>query len=161
MSKSQKSWYVSFSRTDAIVIIILLIWLFFTRALAGFPQESEWKQVPQIPWTLLCMLVDLNNAVVWTVSTCRLISRSSTPYTIHVVTLPRALITVSITVTLMCHSFSSVLARSRYWYLISLSLNFTQSSAGTAKSSIQQVLFFGGGLNIITLSFCRLWLICL
>ena len=40
--------------------------------------------------------------------------------------------------------FSRSLARSRYLSPISLSFNFTLWSAGTAKSTIQQVLFWGG-----------------
>ena len=43
----------------------------------GFPLELEW---PQIPGTLLSCLVDLK-VVVWMVSTCIIISNSSSPFT--------------------------------------------------------------------------------
>ena len=39
---------------------------------------SDSKQFP-VFWILFCILADLNNAVVWIVSTCPLISKSSSP----------------------------------------------------------------------------------
>ena len=55
-----------------IIIIILLFWEFFAPAFAeGFSLESEWQQVTR---TLLSILADLNNTVVWMVSTRPLIS---------------------------------------------------------------------------------------
>ena len=54
-----------------------------------------------------------------------------------------ALITIGITVTFIFHTFFfSSLARSRYFSHFSLSFSFTLWSAGTAKSTIRQVLFF-------------------
>ena len=87
---------------------------------------------PQVFRTLLSILVDLNNAVVWTVSTPPVISKSSSPCTNHLVTVPRAPIIIGITVTFMFHSFFNSLTRSRYLSFFSLSLSFTQWSAGTA-----------------------------
>ena len=65
----------------------------------------------QVSRTLLSILADLNNAVVWMVSTRALISSSSSPFTDSLVAVPSALITVGITVTFMFHSFFSSLAR--------------------------------------------------
>ena len=76
------------------------------------------------------------------VSTCPLISKSSSPCTYDLVSVPSALIMIGITVTFMFHSFFSSLAKCRNWSLFSLSLSFTFWSAGTAKSTIRQVLFF-------------------
>ena len=50
-------------------------------------------------------LVDLNNAAVWMVSIRSLIFRSSGPCTNHLVTVPRAPITICISITFMFHSF--------------------------------------------------------
>ena len=59
---------------------------------------------PQVSRTLLSILVDLNNAVVWMVSTRPPISKSSSPCTSLLVTVPRTSITSGITVTFMFHS---------------------------------------------------------
>ena len=68
----------------------------------------------QVSRTLISILADLNNAVVWMVSTRPLISKSSSPSTDLLVTVLRAPITIGITVTFMFHSFFfSFLTRSR------------------------------------------------
>ena len=61
---------------------------------------------PQVSRTLLGILADSNNTVVWVVSTRPLISKSSSHFTNPLVTVPRASITIRITLTFMCHSFS-------------------------------------------------------
>ena len=90
--------------------------------------------------TLLGILANLNNAVVWMVSTRPLIFK----FIINpLVTLPSAPITIGITVTFMFYSFFfSPLARSRYLSFFSLSVTFTLWIAWTAKFIIRQVLFF-------------------
>ena len=60
---------------------------------------------PQIYSTLLSILGDLNNAVVSTVSTRPVISKSSSPCTNPLVTAPRAPIKIGIIVTFISHSF--------------------------------------------------------
>ena len=60
---------------------------------------------PQISMTLLSILSDLNNVIVWIVSPRPVISKSSTPCTNPFVTAPRAPIMISITVTFMFHNF--------------------------------------------------------
>ena len=86
---------------------------FFTPALAdGFPLEFKGQQVSR---TLLSILTDLNNAVVWMISTCSLISKSSSHCIKALVTVTRAPIIIGITVTFMFHNFFNSLARS--WYL--------------------------------------------
>ena len=97
---------------------------------------------PQVSRTLLSILANLNNAVVWVVSLRLLISKSSSPCTNLLVTIPRAPITIGITVTFMLRSFFSSPARFRYLSFFSLFFSFTQWSAGMAKSIIWQVLFF-------------------
>ena len=96
---------------------------------------------PQFSRTLLSILADLNNVVVWMVATRPLISKSTSPCTSPLVTLPRTLITIGITVTFKFHSFFISLARSWYLFLFSLSFDYTQWPAGTAKSTTRQVLF--------------------
>ena len=93
---------------------------------------------PQVSRTLLSIPADLNNAVVWMVSIRHLISKSSSPCTNPLMTIPRAPITISITVTFMFNS----LAKSRYLFFFSLSFNFTLCSVGTTKSTFRLVLFF-------------------
>ena len=58
----------------------------------------------QVSRTLLSILADLNNAVIWTVSTSPIISKSSRPYPNHLVTVPREPITIGIIVSFTLHS---------------------------------------------------------
>ena len=55
--------------------------------------------------TLLSILADINNAVVWMVSARPLISKSSSPGINSLVTVPRAPITIGINVTFMFQCF--------------------------------------------------------
>ena len=78
---------------------------------------SHWslsKKSLQILRTLLSILADLNNAAVWMVFTRPLISKSSSLFINHLVTVPRVPITISISVTFMLYSFFNSLARLRY-----------------------------------------------
>ena len=97
---------------------------------------------PQVSRTLLSILAVFNNAVVWMVSTRWPTSKSSRPFNNPLVTVPKAPITIGIIVTLMFHSFLISLATSRYLSLFSHSFSFILWSAGTAKSTILQILFF-------------------
>ena len=60
---------------------------------------------PQVPRTLLSILADLNNAVIWTVSIRPVISKSSCPCTNLLMTVPRSPITIDIIIPFMFHSF--------------------------------------------------------
>ena len=97
---------------------------------------------PQVSRTLLSILAVLNNVVVWMVSTRPPTSKSSSPFSNTLVTIPNALITIGIIFTCMFHSFFNSQARSRYLSFFSHSFNFILWSAGTAESTILQVLFF-------------------
>ena len=96
---------------------------------------------PQVSRTRLSILAVLSNAVVWIVSTRPLTSKSSRPFNNPFVTVPNAPITIGTIVTFMFHSFFNSLARSRYLSLFSLSFRFILWFAGTAKSTILQILF--------------------
>ena len=74
-------------------------------------------------------VADLNNSVVWTISTRPVISMSSSPCTNPLVTVHRAPITIGIIVTFMFHSLFNSLARSMYLSFFSLFFNFALSSA--------------------------------
>ena len=80
----------------------LLLWGLFTPTLAeDLPRRFEWQQVSSISRTLLSILADLINAIVWMISTFPLINNSSGP----IVTVPIAPITNGITVTFIFHVF--------------------------------------------------------
>ena len=96
--------------------------------------------------SLLSILADLNNAIVWMVSIRSLISKTSSPFTSPLVFVLWAPITIGITVTFMVHSFFNSITRSGNLSFFSLSFNFTLWSTGTAKSAILLVLFF---LNLL------------
>ena len=104
---------------------------------------------PQVSRTLLGILADFNNAIIWMVSTRPLIPKSSSHSINHYVTVPRSPITIGITVNIMFHSLFSSQTGSWYLSFFSLSFNFTQWSAVIAKYTIQQVFLL---LLIITIS---------
>ena len=97
---------------------------------------------PQVSRTLLSILAVFNNAVVWMVSTQPPTSKSSSPFSNPLVTVPKAPITIGFIVTFMFHSFFISLGRSRYLSFFSHSFSFILWSAGTAKWTILLILFF-------------------
>ena len=107
--------------------------IFFHRSLSDSKSSQFFR-------TLLSILADLNNIVVWMDLIRPLISKSSSPFNNPSVTVPQAPITIGIILTFMSHSFFNSLTRSRYLAFFSLSFNFTLCSAGTTKST--NSLFF-------------------
>ena len=116
---------------------------------------------PQVSRTRLGILAFLSNAVVWIVSTRPPTSKSSRPFNSPLVIVPNAPITIGTIVTFTFHSFFNSLARSRYLSFFSLSFRFILWSAGTAKSTILQILF----LLLIIMRFGLLagirWAVCM
>ena len=95
----------------------------------------------QVSRTLLSILADLDNAVIWMVSTCPLASKSSSSFTNSLgIAQVHQLQLVSLSPS--CSIVFCPLTRSWYFSLFSLSFNFTLWFAGTANSTIRQVLFF-------------------
>ena len=90
---------------------------------------------PQVSRTLLSILAVLNNAVVWMVSTRPPASKSSSPFNNPLVTIPKTPITIGTIVHFMFHSFF-------FNSFFSHSFRFILWSAGTAKSTILQILSF-------------------
>ena len=100
------------------------------------------SESPQVSRTQLRILAVFNNPVVWMVSTRPPTPNSSNPFCNPLFTLLNAPITIDVIVTCMFHSFFfNSLSRSRNLSTISHSFSFILCSAGTAKSSILQVLF--------------------
>ena len=69
-----------------------------------FPWSLSNSKSPQVPRTLISILSVLNNAVVWMVSTLPPTFKSSYHFNNPLVTVPKALITIGIIVTIMFHS---------------------------------------------------------
>ena len=90
--------------------------------------------------TLLSILPDLSNVVVWMVFTCPLINKTSSPLSYPLGIIPSAPITVGITVTFMLYSFFSSLTRSRY---LSLFSPFLILLYGQQNPLFNRVSFFG------------------
>ena len=112
----------------------------------------------RITRTLLSILADLNNLVVWMFSPPRVIPKSFRPFINPSVTVPRAPIPIGKT-SLWCHNlFINSPARSWYLSFFLLSLNFTLWTAGKANSTILQVIFVviirSGSLAEIRWSVC-------
>ena len=74
------------------------------------------------------------------VSTRSPISKFSSAFSNPLFTVPNAPVTIGIIVTCVFYSFFNSLARSRYLYFFSHSFSFILWSAGTAKSTILQVI---------------------
>ena len=165
-----RAFHISVSRWLFTEVLLLLLLssnsfdFFFTPKLAdGFTLECEWQQVSSSLQTLLSILIDLNNAVVWVVSICSLISKSSNPCNNLLVILSSTPITTDTAVTFMSHSlFFSSPTKSWYLSLISISFCLTQWSTGTSKSGSTGSFFFlflfasttSGRLAEIRLSVC-------
>ena len=96
---------------------------------------------PQVSRTLLSILAVLNNTVVWMVSTRLPTSKSSSPFSNHLVTVPKAPIKIGTIITFMFNRFFNSLASSRYLSFFSYSFSIIQWSAETAKSTILKILF--------------------
>ena len=178
ISKSQRSLCVSFSRSDSWLFIYHLLvcssgqnyyhyhYCYYYLLCESFshqrllmvfhlsPSDTKFSQVSR---TLLSILGDLNNAVVWMVSSRHQISKSSSPFINTLVTVTRAPITIGITVFFMLHSFFNSQAGSRYSSFYSLSFNFSQWSAGTAK--FRQVFFFVDNYMVSFFNCCCCWLL--
>ena len=97
---------------------------------------------PQVSRTLLSIQAVLSNAAIWIVSTRPPTSKSSRPFNNPLVIVPNATNTIGTIVTFMFHRFFNSLARSRYLSFFSYSFSFILWSAGTAKSTILQNIFF-------------------
>ena len=80
---------------------------------------SHWSLIdnksPQVSRTLLSILADLNNAIVWMVSSSPLIFKSFSPCTNPLVTVPRAPIKIGIIVTFMFPSIPSNYCLPQLW----------------------------------------------
>ena len=89
---------------------------------------SHWslsdRKFPKVCRTLHSILDDINNGVIWVVSTRPLISNSFRHFINPLVTVTSAQITIGITVILMCHSFFNSLGRCRYLSFFSLFFQF-------------------------------------
>ena len=119
----------------------LFRFLLYSLELMVFHKRLSDSKSPQVSRTLLSILAVFNNAVVWMVSTQQPNFKSSRPFNNPLVTVPKAPITIGIIVTFIFHSFFNSLARSRHLSLFSHSFRFILWSAGTAKSTILQIIF--------------------
>ena len=97
---------------------------------------------PQVSRTVLSILAVLSNAVIWIVSTPLPNCKSSRFINNSLFIVPKAPITIGTIVTFMFHSFFNSPARLRYLSFFLHSFSFILWSAGTAKSTISQILFF-------------------
>ena len=124
-----------------LLLLLLLLSFLHQRSLMVFHWSLSDNKSPQVR-TRLTILTVHSNALVWIVSTRPPISKSSRPFNNPLVIVPKAPITIGTIVIFMFHSFLNSLARSRYLSFFSLSFRFILWSAGTAKSTILQILFF-------------------
>ena len=126
-------WWVLQPSIAVLTWIIIIIIIYSFRV---FHISVSWWffKSPQVSRIRLRILAVLSNAVVWIVSTRPPTSKSSRPFNNPLV--------IGTIVTFMFHSFFNSLVRSRYLSFFSHSFIFILWSAGTAKSTILQILFF-------------------
>ena len=103
----------------------------------SFPWSLNDRESPQISRSLLAILTDLKNVLLWTVSTQQMFHSPFQSFK----TVPNAQTKIGITVTLMLVCFWSQ-ARSKYLSVFSLSFIFALWFAWTAKFTRRQVLLF-------------------
>ena len=112
---------------------------------------------PQVSRTLLGILADFNDAIFWLIYLRSPISNSSNSLSKPLGIVPRALITIGITVTFIFHYFFSYQARSNYlsFFLFSLTTR-------TTKSTIRQVvLHFFVVVVVVVYYLVKSYVICL
>ena len=117
---------------------------FFTLVWVDGPSlEPKWQKFPQVSRALFNTLVDLNNAVIWTVLIRPLISNSTSPLSKPLRTIPSASVTIGIIFIVMLLNFFSSLARCKHLFLFLLSLIFPLLSSETQNLfSKFSLLFF-------------------
>ena len=120
-----------------IIIIITLLASFPTSVSWSFSTEVWTTASPLVSRTLLCILVDGANAVVWMVWASSLISNSSKSSFQVFRDCSKRAITIGFIITLMFHNFLISLARSKYMSFFSHSLIFPRWYAKMTKSKIQ------------------------
>ena len=117
----------------------------------GLLLESKRQQDSSDLQTLLSILADLSNALVWIVSALP-VSNSPSPLTKDFGIVSSAPVIIGITINFLSHKLFSSLARSKYLSLFSFYLIFTLLSAGTAKSTIWQVIIIVYSFNVFHIS---------
>ena len=142
VAPSRTPWCSSYRKGNLRVTLDYGRQLYFNPLADGLSLDFEWQQVSSSHQDSSRYSGRFNNAVVWMVSTCPPTSKSSSPFNSPFVNVPNAIIAISTIVTFIFHSFFNSLARSRYLSFFSLSFSFILWSAGTAKSTILQVLYF-------------------
>ena len=125
--------------TWAFSIIVLFLRFSLQRLTGGLSLNSEGHQFSS---GLQDSSQHLSNAVIWMVSILPLSFNYSSLFSKPLGVVPSSPNTIGTTNTFMYHSLLSSLARSNYLSVFSLSLIFILWSAGTAKSTIRQVLIF-------------------
>ena len=107
-----------------------------------FQRSLRDSKSPQVSRTLLSILAVFNNAVVWMVSTSPPTSKSSSPFSNPLVTVPNTPITIGIFVTCMFHSFCNSLTRSRYLSFFNILLVLFSGQPGQQSRLFCKISFF-------------------
>ena len=117
------------------------------------------NKYPQVSRTLLSILSDFNNAVVWMVSPRPPISKSFSHISKPLWTVPSAAILVGINVTLIFHSSLSSSAKSKYLALFWSSLVFSLCGPLEQQSPLSGRFFFVLFCSFVLLIITRLGLL--
>ena len=88
-----------FPRPFILLLLLLLLFECFYTSVSWWFTTAIWVTTNLLSYrTHLSILADLNNTIVWIVSTCPLISKYSSPSTNPMLTLPSVPLTIDITI---------------------------------------------------------------
>ena len=107
-----------------------------------FLQSLKDTSLLKPPGLFFSILADLNNSIVWIVSTRPLISKSPSPCTNPLLTVLRAPITVGVTVSFMYHSFFQLSNKVQVLIFLFACFQFYTGQSGQQSPQFGKFSFF-------------------
>ena len=145
---ARSRYFFSLSFNFTLLLFLLLFYTFERFSHQRLLMVFHWgltncksSQIPEL-FSVFWPISSQYPSRVWIVSTRPLISKSSSSCINHLTTVPRAPITIGISITFMVHSFFNSLARFRYLSFFFVFFQFYSVISWTAKPIIRQILFF-------------------
>ena len=127
----------------ALLLLLLFPSEFFTSMLTdGLSQELSDSKSPKVSRTLLSIMSVVNHVVVWMVSTRPPTSKSCSPFSNPLVTVPKARITIGIIATFMFHSFFQFSSKVKVFILLFIFFQFYSVISRNSKVDNFEISLF-------------------